>query len=305
VSSRRLFLGTLLAGATGALAAACGSGGAGGGGRPPEIRSPVGGGALGLQLWSLRRDLEHADSPALHSALARLRALGIRHVETAGLAGRTPAAFRDALDRADLVCRSIHADYERFTGDVAGLLREATALGATYLVCPWIPHDEAVGLTRDGALQACAVFDAVGRTAAAEGLHVAYHCHGYEFISSSEGTLLDTIARHTDPERVSFEVDVFWARAGGADPARVIASLAGRVPLLHLKDMRRGLVLPPASSSAPDDADVVAGTGQLDVPSILRAARASGTRLLYVEDESASPWQQIPATLEYLSRLAI
>jgi sugar phosphate isomerase/epimerase len=299
-----MFLGTLLAGASGALAAACGAGTVRVGDRPPEVRGPLGG-PVGVQLWSLRRDLEHADLPTLHGTLARLRGLGVRHVETAGLAGRTPAEFRDALDGADLVCRSMHADYERFTGDVAGLLSEATTLGAAYVVCPWIPHDEAVGFTRDAALQACAVLDAVGRAAAREGLRVAYHCHGYEFVPAPEGTLLDTIAHHTDPAQVFFEVDVFWAKAGGADPAQVIASLAGRVPMLHIKDMRRGLVLPPASSSAPDDADVVAGTGQLDFPAILRAARASGTQILYVEDESARPWEQIPATLRYLASLVL
>lgn len=298
MSSRRRFLGTLLAAAS---AAACRAYGVRSAAPPPEVRGPLGG-PIGLQLWSLRRDLERGDVPG---TFARLRALGIRQVEAAGLAGLAPSAFRHALDKADLVCRGIHVDYERLTGDAAGVLREAKALGATYVVCPWIPHDEAAGLTRDVALGACAVFNAAGRSAAGEGLRFGYHCHGYEFVPSEEGTLLDTIARHTEPAFVSFEVDVFWAHAGGADPARVVASLAGRVPLLHVKDMRRGLSLPPASSSAPDDADVAAGTGQLDFPSILRAARASGTELLVVEDESAQPWEQIPATLRYLASLAL
>jgi sugar phosphate isomerase/epimerase len=300
--TRRLFLGTLLAGAAGAAAAACRSTGAQSASLlPPEVHGPIGR-PIGLQLWSLRRDLDAGD---VRGAFARLRQLGIRQVEAAGLARQTPQAFRAALDGADLVCRSIHADYERFAGDVPGLLREARALGAKSVVCPWIPHDVTAGLTREVALKACDVLSSAGRAAAAEGMRVGYHCHGYEFVPSPEGTLLDTIARHTDPAHVCFEVDVFWAKAGGADPAQVIASLAGRVPLLHLKDMRRGLVLPTASSEAPDDADVVAGTGQLDFPAILRAARASGTEILYVEDESAQPWQQIPATLRYLTSLVV
>jgi sugar phosphate isomerase/epimerase len=257
---------------------------------------------MGLQLWSVRHDLEAGD---VHGTLARVRALAIRQVEPAGLAGLTPREFREALDGADLVCRSVHADYERFAGDASRVLTEASELGATYAVCPWIPHDEATGLTRDVALRACDLFNATGRVASTRGMRVAYHCHGYEFVPSAEGTLLDTIARHTDPASVFFEVDVFWARAGGADPAQVIASLAGRVPFVHIKDMRRGLVLPPASSSAPDDADVVAGTGQLDFPAILRAAGKSGTEVLYVEDESARPWEQVPQTLGYLARLVV
>jgi sugar phosphate isomerase/epimerase len=302
VSTRRHVLGTLLAGAAGALFAACRPRDTKSAPRlPTEVRGPHGE-PIGLQLWSLRRDMDAGNVPR---ALARVRALGIRHVETAGLAGLTQQEFREALDGADLVCRSVHADYERFAGDASGLLTEASALGATYAVCPWIPHDETAGLTREVALRACDVLDAAGRAAATRGMRVGYHCHGYEFVPSPEGTLLDTIARHTDPAQVFFEVDVFWAKAGGVDPAEVIASLAGRVPFLHIKDMRRGLVLPPASSSAPDDADVVAGTGQLDFPSILRAAWNNGAEIFYVEDESARPWEQIPATLRYLSSLAV
>jgi sugar phosphate isomerase/epimerase len=266
------------------------------------VRSPLGG-PLGLQLWSIRRNLETDD---LRATFDRVRRLGIRHVEAAGLDGRARLPVREALFHADLVCRSIHADYERLVGDpLSDALGEASGLGASCVVCPWIPHDEKAGLTRDAALRACDVFNSAGRVAAAHGMRIGYHCHGYEFVPSPEGTLLDTIARHTDPAHVFFEVDVFWAKAGGADPAQVVASLAGRVPMLHIKDMRRGLVLPPASSSAPDDADVVAGTGQLDFPSILRAARASGTETLYVEDESARPWEQIPQTLRYLSSLSV
>jgi sugar phosphate isomerase/epimerase len=301
VITRRHVLGTLLAGTSAALATACRARDARSAARPPpEVHGPHGE-PIGLQLWSLRRDLDAGDVPA---TLSRARALGIRHVETAGLAGLTQREFREALDGADLVCRSVHADYERFANEASSLLVEASGLGATYVVCPWIPHDEATGLTRDVALRACSVFDDVGREAATRGMRVAYHCHGYEFVRSDEGTLLDTIARHTDPAHVFFEVDVFWAKAGGADPAEVIVSLAGRVPFLHLKDMRRGLALPPASSSAPDDADVVAGTGQLDFPSILRAAWKNGAEILYVEDESARPWEQIPQTLRYLASLA-
>jgi sugar phosphate isomerase/epimerase len=302
VTSRRHFLGAL-AGAASAVATACRKAQAPSAPQlPAEVRGPLGE-PIGLQLWSIRRSLDADD---LRTTFDRVRRLGIRQVEAAGLQRRARIPVREALFAADLACRSIHADYEGFVGDqLPGILGEASGLGATTVVCPWIPHDEKTGLTRDVALRACDVLNAAGRVAATRGMRVAYHCHGYEFVPSPEGTLLDTIARHTDPAHVFFEVDVFWAKAGGADPAQVIASLAGRVPMLHIKDMRRDLVLPPASSTAPDDADVVAGTGQLDFPSILRAARASGTEILYVEDESAHPWEQIPQTLRYLSSLAV
>ena len=269
-------------------------------GTVPEVTSPLGG-PIGLQLYSLRAHLPK-DIPG---TLARLRSLGIREVEGGGPAGTTAADFRVALDKADLVCQSIGTGFDRAQGDMTGVLKDAKALGSRFVMCAWIPHDDAAGLTRDEALGAAEAFNAAGKTARAEGVRFCYHCHGYEFAPSAEGTLFDTLVKHTDPGLVSFEIDIFWARAGGADPASLISSLPGRVPLLHIKDMRKGLVLPAGTSKAPDDTNVAAGTGQLDLPAILRAAKQSRTEIFYLEDESEHPWEQIPESLKYLSGLKL
>jgi sugar phosphate isomerase/epimerase len=294
--SRRVFLSAFVAGLGSAVVWPRRAGA----GMTPEVKSLLGG-PIGLQLYSLRAYLPK-DIPG---TLARLRALGIREVEGGGPAGTTPADFRAALDKADLVCQSIGAGFDRLKGDMAGVLQEAKTLGARFVMCAWIPHDDAAGLTRDEALQAAEVFGAAGKAAKAQGVRLAYHPHGYEFVPSAEGTLLDTIVKNTDPAVVSFEVDIFWARAGGADPAKLIASLPGRVPLLHIKDMQKGLVLPPGTSKAADETNVAAGTGQLDLPAILRAARKSGTEIFYLEDESEHPWEQVPESLKYLSGLKL
>lgn len=296
MSSRRRFLSTLAGGVGAAIVRSPLARAA----MTPEVESPLGG-PIGLQLYSLRADLPK-DIPG---TLARLRSLGIRQVEGGGPAGTTPADFRAAMDKADLVCQSIGAGFDRVKGDMGGVLKEAKTLGARFVMCAWIPHDDAAGLSRDEALQAAEVFNAAGRTARAEGVRFAYHCHGYEFVPSTEGTLFDTLVKQTDPSLVAFEIDIFWARAGGADPATLVASLPGRVPLLHIKDMRKGLVLPAGTSKAPDDTNVAAGTGQLDLPAILRAARRSGTEIFYLEDESEHPWEQVPESLKYLSTLKL
>ena len=132
-----------------------------------------------------------------------------------------------------------------------------------------------------------------------------YHCHGYEFVPSTEGTLWDTIVKNTDPKQVAFEIDVYWAKAGGADPAQVIASLPGRVPLLHVKDMAKGLSLPPGSFASDNSTNVLVGTGQIDWPAVFKAAKASGGEIYYIEDESPKVWEQVPLSLTYLSALKL
>jgi sugar phosphate isomerase/epimerase len=265
---------------------------------PPEVKTSLGA-PIGLQLYSLR---EYAPKD-LGGTLTRLRALGIVEVESAGLYDKDVATVRAALDKAGLRCSGSHIGYDRWQKDAAGAVKEAKGLGARFATVAWIKGEKA--FSREDALRAAEVFNAAGKACAAEGVRFCYHCHGYEFVPSPEGTLWDTIVKNTDPKLVGFEIDVYWARAGGADPAKLIASLPGRVPLLHVKDMAKGLSLPPGSYDSDNSTNVVVGTGQIDWPAVFRAAKASGGELYYIEDESPKVWEQLPQSLAYLSALKL
>ena len=69
------------------------------------------------------------------------------------------------------------------------------------------------------------------------------------------------------------------------------------MPLLHVKDMAKGLTFPVGTSQAEPDSNVPVGTGQIDWPAVFKAAKASGGEIYYIEDESTKPWEQIPQSL--------
>jgi sugar phosphate isomerase/epimerase len=261
-----------------------------------EIKSRLNG-PIGLQLWSLR-ELLPKDLPG---TLAKVRALGFREVEGAGLWRHTAGELRAALDAAGLRCRSAHMGFERLRDDLAGAFAEVKTLGATWVVCPWIPHDKV--FTREDAVKAAEAFDKFGKAARDAGLRFGYHCHGYEFIPSPEGTLFDTLANNSDKAQVAFQVDVFHAYRGGADPAKVIEKHGRRVTSLHLKDIKKGVPVEAGSPGATADADVPVGTGQVDYPTVLRAAKKAGTAMYFLEDESVDPFGHIPQSLAYLARV--
>lgn len=258
-----------------------------------EIKTALNG-PVGLQLWSVREYLPK-DLPG---TLAKIRALGFREVEGAGLWGRTASDWRSALDTAGLRCQSAHMQFERLRDDVSGALAEARALGARSVVCPWIPHQKT--FTRDDALKAAEAFNRFGSEAAKSDLRFGYHCHGYDFVPAPEGTLFETIATNTDPSRVTFQIDVFHAYHGGANPAQLIDRHKSRVTSLHLKDLRKGVAVKVGTATGAPDEDVPVGTGQIDMPAVLRAAMKAGTSLYYLEDESADPWGHIPQSLAFL-----
>ncbi|HEU4926423.1 MAG TPA: hypothetical protein VFT24_05210, partial [Vicinamibacterales bacterium] len=115
--SRRQFLSTVAAG----LAAPVGA-------RPwldaqDEITTVLNG-PVGVQMWSFREYLPK-DLPG---TLAKVRAMGFREVEGAGLWKRTVGELRAALDAAGLRCQSAHMGFERLRDDSAGAFAEAKAL---------------------------------------------------------------------------------------------------------------------------------------------------------------------------------
>jgi sugar phosphate isomerase/epimerase len=193
--------------------------------------------------------------------------------------------------------------FERLRDDAPGAFADAKALGASWVVCPWIPHEKE--FTRDDALKSAEAFNKFGLAAEAAGLRFAYHCHGYEMLPSPEGTRFETLAQNTDPKRVLFQVDVFHTLHGGTNPVDLINRYASRVASLHLKDLKKGVAITRGTATATPEVDVPLGTGQVDWPAVLRAAMKAGASLYYVEDESADPWGHIPQSLQYLKSLKL
>lgn len=264
-----------------------------------DIRTALNG-PVGLQLWSLRTLLPGD----LAGTLGKVRAMGFVEVEAAGLYKHTVTESRQALDAAGLKCRSAHAGFGALRDHTADTFAEAKAFGATTVVCPWIDHGNT--FTADDAAKAVEVFNRVGAAAKAEGLTLAYHCHGYEFVPAAQGgTLFDTIANGTDPALVKFQIDVLHAYLGGADPVALITKHASRVTSLHLKDLKKGFPVTAGRALAPADSDVPVGSGQVDMPAVLRAAVKAGVGMYYIEDESPDPLGHIPQSVAYLKGVTL
>lgn len=257
------------------------------------------GGELGIQLYSLRHQMEK-DVPG---TLKLVRDWGFTEVETAGFYGKTAAEFAAQLKGAGLKVTSAHTGYELLRDKMTQAIADAKALGATYVTTAWIPHK--APFKREDMDRAVAHFTEWGRTLKSEGLRFMYHLHGYEFTPGPKGTLLDLLLQSTPADTVFYEMDVFWVVRGGGDPVALLQKNKGRFPALHLKDMAKGTGTGDHSGGAPDNTNVPLGTGMIDYAPVLRAARDSGSKLFYIEDENENVLAQVPQTLQYLSGLSL
>jgi sugar phosphate isomerase/epimerase len=282
MTTRRSFLGAV-AGGTAAATAFRGLARAAGGEKPP----------LGLQLFSVRVALAK-DVPG---TLKQVKAWGFDEVETFGKFG---AEIAPELKDAGLKARAMHVGFDRLERDLAGVLRDADAVGATTILNPSLPH-KAFPATREEVLRAAASFRGWSEACRAAGKRFGYHLHGQELGPAPEGTLFDVLASESGSE-VGFEFDVYWVAYGGGDPVSLMKKHAGRVWFTHLKDMAKGLA-PGAPAARREESKVVLGTGALDIAGIVAAGSAAGVEMHFIEDESADPAGQIPRSVAYYRAL--
>ncbi|MBC8035431.1 MAG: sugar phosphate isomerase/epimerase, partial [Chitinophagaceae bacterium] len=200
-----------------------------------------------------------------------------------------------------MVCTSFGVNYPDLVNKTAEVGENAQTLGATYVRVAWIPHGDK-GFTLEDAIKTVADFNKAGELLKEKyGLVFCYHNHGYEFAKHENGTFFDYIVNNTDPKYVSFELDILWAFHPGADPAALIKKYPKRFKLMHVKDLKKGIKGDLTGKTAIEN-DVALGTGQLNLPQILEAARSSSIEYYYIEDESNSVQAQLPVSLAFLQR---
>lgn len=252
---------------------------------------------IGLQLYSLRNQFK-TDVPG---TLAKIKSFGITEIEGGGTYGMPMEDYKNLLAQNGLKMVSIGAGFEKLRDDPQAVIDEAKAFGAKYVMCSWIPHR---GDTFDinDTKKAIAVFNAAGKKLHEAGLSFCYHTHGYEFRPYADGTLFDYLVKHTDPRYVNFEMDVFWVKHPGQDPVALLNKYPKRFLLMHLKDRKPGTENS-QSGHAPDETNVVLGQGDVGIAAIMKAAKKSGVKHFFIEDESPVSEEQIPQSLAYLKSL--
>jgi sugar phosphate isomerase/epimerase len=253
---------------------------------------------IGLQMYSLRADIGK-DAAHLDAIITAIGRMGYKYVETASYAhgkiyGLTPAEFKTRLQAAGLTALSCHTG-RRLAPVVAETKWEEVwawwdeciathqAAGMQYIITPSMPRTLPLA-----DLQAyCDYYNRVGERCKRAGLRFGYHNHAYEFETKYDGvTMYEYMLRHTDPDLVCFELDVYWAVMGRHSPVELFKRHPGRFPVLHVKDERE-----------------LGESGMVGFEAIFRNLGVAGTRHLIVEVEKYShpPLESVRMSLDYLN----
>lgn len=235
------------------------------------------------------------------ATLDTLKLLGITDIEFSNLFGRKAADIRALLDERGQKCSSFGVSYGDAQNKTAEVAQNAKTLGASFVRVAWIMQKPP--FTIEDAKKAVENFNKIGKQLKDEfGLTFCYHNHGYEYAKYEDGTLMDYIIQNTNPDYVSFELDILWAFFPGQNPADWLKKYPKRYKLMHLKDLRKGIEGNASGGTAVEN-DVALGTGQINIPEILKAAKKASVEHFYIEDESPSYAKQVPQTIAYLKNL--
>jgi sugar phosphate isomerase/epimerase len=250
---------------------------------------------IGVQAYSFRNSFPLDPVKTMDT----IKMMGITEIEGVGK-GLTPEQFKKLCDERGIKIPSTGADYNELVNNIEGVVKNAKILGASYVMTAWIPHKG--DFTLQDAQKAVQDFNAAGKVLKENGITFCYHIHGYEFFPHENGTLLDYIIQKTNPEYVSFEMDIMWTYFGGGDPVKLLNQYGNRWKLMHLKDLKKGTVKDRTGGTSVEN-DVTLGTGELNIPEILKAANKVGIAHYFIEDESSSVTRQIPQSIAYLKGL--
>ena len=278
---------------------------------------------VGLQIYTLGPDVGK-DLDATFSQVAKI---GYREIELPNLFGRQPADIAASAKRAGLTISSIHLPLMPLgpTGGVTLISEPAMVadalgqLGAKWAVAPimLLPTDfrpkagESFGVSiarsvaaagEDIWKRSAALLNEKASALKPLGIQIGYHNHNVEFAPVGKTTGWDVLWRETQPDLISFEVDLGWVAAAGIDPVQFLDRTRGRVRLVHVKDVAAGNAKNFAVTMSPTQV----GAGTLDWSGILPAAHRAGVRHFYVEQEPPFAMARIEAAAQsfgYLSKL--
>jgi sugar phosphate isomerase/epimerase len=244
---------------------------------------------VGIQLYSVRKEML-ADAVGTLKQLAKI---GYKELESArsekgNYYGLQPKEIKKIVSDLGMTLRSGHVHVDK---DWQRSIDSAAEAGQDYLVCSSLPSK---GQTVDNYKKVAETFSKAGEDCKKSNIIFGYHNHEYEFEKENGQVLYDILLSSTDPNLVTWELDLGWVVASGNDPLTYFNKYPGRFPLWHLKDM-----------DVAKQKSTEFGKGQIKVLEILKNAKKSGVKHIFVEQEeyASTALESMKYDFDYLQKL--
>ena len=223
---------------------------------------------IGAQFFTVRQTCQTL--PDFAETLKKVADIGYRTVQISGTCPFPADWLKEQLAQNGLRCVLTHTPVPRLTGELDQVIADHKVFGCGRIGLGWWAFDPEKNMSFD---QWMAIFPPIARKIAESGLLFMYHNHDQEFKKYEGKLIIERLMEALPPEQMGFTLDTFWVQAGGGDPAQWLEKLAGRIPVIHLKDYAYGRQM------------AVVGEGNINFGRVFEKAEAGGTQYMLVEQD--------------------
>lgn len=203
--------------------------------------------------------------------------------------GMSPAVFRKTVEERGMELISAHlAVNDKNLDEIVGSASEA---GLKYVVLPSLPGKWNKSL--DGFREAADFMNIAGEKCSNAGIKFAFHNHKNEFYPIEGETPYDLLLNNTNPDYVTFQLDIAWINGGGKKPMDYFNKYPGRFELWHIKDL------------SVEGEDATLGEGTLDFKPVFELEAQAGMKYFFIEQDNCrthSEFESIEISRNYLVR---
>lgn len=244
---------------------------------------------IGAQFYTVRNQCQTLNNFAL--TLRKVADIGYKTVQISGTCPYEAEWLREQLAMNDLRCVLTHIPVPRLVGETAQVIADHHVFGCEHIGLGWYAFNE--DKPEESYANFMATYPRVAKEIRDGGRYFMYHNHDNEFklAPGSKQIVLEKLAQDIPADVMGFTLDTFWIQAGGGDPAQWVEKLAGRVPVIHLKDYAYGRRM------------AVVGEGNINFDRVFEKAEKSGTKYMLVEQDDCNgedPIECLRRSYEYL-----
>jgi len=237
---------------------------------------------IGIQLYSVKDEL----SKDFVGTLKKLSAIGYSSIEPYGFDGDkffgyTMKELSNRVKDMDMTVSGAHINSGILPEDVNAkewdfwkrCVASLNSGGGKWAIQAGFPGAN----TLDDLKRIAAYFNQVGAVCKKDGMQFAFHNHYVEFNKIEGEVILDFIIKNTDPELVSFQLDMGHVVNGGGDCVHYLRDFPGRIRLWHASDF-----------NLENREYTEVGKGSVPYATLFEMAESSGLESLVVEQETGA-----------------
>lgn len=255
---------------------------------------------LGLQLYTVRDYLKDAEFSDL--TFKKLAELGYTEVQTFGFPSYGAELYAELLKKNGLTVVGTHYDFKKILENPEETMEIHRMWGTTNIGIGSMPSEPRKSL--DDLKKFIYDFNKAAEGYAKHGFKMTYHNHHFEFVRiDGYKTIMDVLYEELDPATTSFVLDTCWVAAGAGDVTEWMEKLAGRIDILHLKDV---FTRYNKTTGAIEHSMTEVGHGNVAWDKVMTTAEKIGVKSYVVEQDNnfmnTSPFESLKFSAEYLAK---